>query len=89
MQTAPPPESTMLLNSLVSSSHCTASNSNSINITSSDCIIHSNGSLYTVNIAHVTYWCLQATSDPLGSLIDRGTNGGLAGADVHMPEYTE
>ena len=88
-ETAPPPESTTLIYSLLSSSCSTASNSCSINVTRSDHIIHSNGSLYTVNMAHVTYWCLQALSNHSGSLIDAGANGGLAGTDVHMLEYTE
>ena len=39
--------------------------------------------------AHVTYKCLPAISDSIGSLIDGGANGGLAGADVCVLEYTE
>ena len=49
METAPPPESTTLLNSLLPSSVSTTSNSQSINITSGSYIIHSSGS-YTVNM---------------------------------------
>ena len=40
-------------------------------------------------MAHVTYHCLQALSNPIGSLIDGGVNSGLAGTDVHVFEYTE
>ena len=29
-------------------------------------------------MAHVTYCCLQALSNPIGSLIDEGANAGLA-----------
>ena len=47
METAPSSECTILLNSLLSFSHSTASKSCSINITSSDHILHSNGSLYS------------------------------------------
>ena len=46
-------------------------------------------SSYTVSMAHVTYQSSPAISDSIGSLIDRGTNGGLAGAGVHVLEYTE
>ena len=67
METATPPESATMINSLSSSSHSTASTAHSIKITSGNHIIHSNGILYT---AHVTYWCLQALPDPIGSLID-------------------
>ena len=88
-ETALPPESTTLLNSLLSSSHSTTSNPCSFNVTSRDCIIHSNGSLYNVNMADVSYQCLQAISDSIGPLTDQGANGGLASADFHMLEYTE
>ena len=71
----------------MSSSHSTASNTGSIN--RSDCLVHPNGSLYTVNMAYVTYQCLQPISNSIGSLIDRGAKGGLAGADVCMLDYTE
>ena len=53
---------------------------------SSDCIIHSNGSPYTVNMAHVTYQCSQATYNPI---IDGGANSGLASTDACMLKYTE
>ena len=76
METALHPESTTLLYSLLSSSCSTTSNSCSINIASGNCIVHSNGSSYTVNMVHVTYCCLQALSDPIGSLIDAAANGG-------------
>ena len=69
-ETAPPPESTTLLNSLLSSSCSPNSNYHSINVTSSDPTIHSNGSSYIVNMAHVTYQCYKAPSNPIGSLID-------------------
>ena len=39
--------------------------------------MHSNGSLYIANMAHVMYQCLQAISDSIGSLINAGANGGL------------
>ena len=45
--------------------------------------------LYTVNMAHVTYWCSQAISNSIESLLDGEANGGLAVTDVHMLEYTE
>ena len=40
-------------------------------------------------MAHVTYQCTQAAYDTVGSLIDGGVNGGLAGAHIHMLEYSE
>ena len=43
------------LNSIMSSSCSTSSNTCSINVHSGNHVIHSNGSLYTVNMAHVTY----------------------------------
>ena len=73
----------------MSSSHSTCRSTCSINVHSGNHVIHSNGSLYTVNMAHITYQCSQAMLDSIGSLIDRGTNGGLAGTDVHMVDYTE
>ena len=84
-----PNSNNKILNSIMSSSCSTSSNMCSINVRSGDHAIHSNGSSYTVNMAHVTYQCVQAISDPIGSLIDRGANGGLAGADVHMLDYTK
>ena len=48
--------------------------------------------LYTPMVlctAPVTNWCLQPISDSIGSLIDAGANGGLAGTDVHMLGYTK
>ena len=77
-----------ILNSITSSSNSTSSNTCSIDVHSGNHVIHSNGSSYTVNLAHVTYWCSQAISDCIGSLID-SINGGLAGTDVHMLNYTE
>ena len=73
----------------MSSSHSTTSNPFSINVTSGDSLVRSNGNSYTVNMAHVTYWCSQAISDSIGSLIDGGANSGFAGADVCMLEYTK
>ena len=89
METAPSPESTTILISLLSTSCSTAGNSCYINVASGDGIIHSNGSSYTVNMAHVTYQCLQAISGSNQSIIDGGATGGLAGTGVHMLEYTE
>ena len=80
---------TKILHLIMSSSHSTTSNPQSINVTSKDCLIHSNGSSYTVSMAHVTYWCLQTMSNSIGSLIDGGANGGFPGTDVHVLEYTE
>ena len=68
-ETAPPPESTALLNSLLSSSCSPNSNYHSINVTSSDPTIHSNGSSYIVNMAHVTYQCIKLHPIPLDHLL--------------------
>ena len=88
-ETAPSSESTTLLNSLMSSTCSTTSNSCSINVTSSDHLIHSNGSSYTANMAHVTDQCSQTISNSIGSLSDGGANSGLVSADFHVLEYTE
>ena len=40
-------------------------------------------------MAHVTYQGSQAIYDSIRSLIDGRANGGLAGAETHMFEYTE
>ena len=42
---------------------------------------------YTVNMAS-TYNISKHSSSSYGSLLDRGSNGGLAGADVHVLERT-
>ena len=73
----------------MSSSHGTSSSTHSINVLSGNRVIHSNDSLYTVNMAHVTYQCSQAILYSIGSLIDGATNGGMAGADISMLNYTE
>ena len=78
-----------VLNSIMSSSHITTSNTCSINVNSGDCLVHPSGSSYTVNMAHVTYWCSQAIYDSISSLIDRGANTGLAGTDICMLKYTK
>ena len=39
-------------------------------------------------MAPIPYQCLQVISDSIGSLIDGGSNGRLAGTDVCMLEYT-
>ena len=75
-QIAPTPDNKIIY-SIMSSSCSAASNMQSTNAYSSDCPIHSNGSSYTVNMAHVTYWCSQAISDSIGSLNDGGANAGL------------
>ena len=84
-----PTSDNKILHSIMSSSSRTASNTQSINVDSGDCPVHSNGSSYTANMTHVTYCCSQAMSDSIGSLIDGGAHSGLAGADVHMLDYTE
>ena len=40
---------------------------------------------YTVNMAS-TYHISKHSASSYGSLVDRGANGGLAGADVHVLE---
>ena len=71
-----------ILNPILSSSCSTSSNTCAINVHSDNHVIHYNGSLYTVNMAHVTYQCSPAILDSIGSLIDGGTYGRLADTDV-------
>ena len=84
-----PTSNNSILNSIMSSSHHPDSTTQSINVSSGDCLVHSNGSLYTVKMDHVTYLWSQAISDSIGSLLDRGANGGLASADIHVLKYTK
>ena len=84
-----PTSDNKILNSVMSSSSSTTSNTCSINMQSGDCLVHSNGRSYTVNMTHVTYQCSQDISDSIGSLIDEEANGGLAGTDVCLLDYTE
>ena len=84
-----PPFNNKILNSIMSSLCSSTSNTWSINVNSSDCLIHSNGSYYTLNMAHITYWCSQAISDSIRSLIDGGANGRLPGTDVCMLKHTK
>ena len=85
-ETASPSESTTVLNSLLSSSCSTTSNSHSINVTSGDDLVHSIGSSYTVNMASCH---LPVFTSHLQSLIDGGAHVGLTSTDVHILEYTE
>ena len=78
-----------ILNSIMSISCSITSSMQSINMQSSDHLVHSHGSSYTVNMAHVTYWCWQAILDSIGSHIDGGASSGLADADIHMLDYTK
>ena len=55
---------------------------------SGDHFLTPNGSSDTIIMAHVTYQCLQAILDSIGSLIDGGAIGGLAGADSCMLDYS-
>ena len=52
-------------------------------------VIHSNSSLYTVNLVHVIHQCSHAIFDSIVSHIDGGAIGGLAGTDVCLLDYTK
>ena len=64
-----PTSDNKILISIMSSSCNTTSSMQSINVNSGDCLIHSNMSSYTVNMAHVTYQSCAPFLIPLNHLL--------------------